>query len=261
MGSEKEFHIEFMGIFKSSKNGIDNIKNGVSGIGGVLFPKRFSKDFRQKKKTVEILVAESRDSADYYVMLIIATLIITFGLVENSTAIVIGGMLVAPVLFPILSLGLGAAALRPSLFIRSFRVLIASIVLILTLSSGVAYFFDSSSFINAEVEMRLSFSLASAAVAFLAGLAGAYAWVRESLRANLPGVAIAVALLPPLCVTGIQLAHNNMEGIKSSFILFGVNVGGIFLASVLIFVIFNYRQVEKVVDKTIKDELKEKEQD
>ncbi|MBT6069345.1 TIGR00341 family protein [Candidatus Peregrinibacteria bacterium] len=220
--------------------------------------KNLSPEFRQKKKAAEILIADSRDSADYYVMLIIATLIITFGLVENNAAVIIGGMLVAPVLFPILALGLGAASMRPSLFIRSLRVLIASVVLILTLSSAVAYFMDPGTFVNTQVELRLSFSILSVGVAFLAGFAGAYAWVRESLRANLPGVAIAVALLPPLCVTGIQLAHNNVEGVASSFLLFGINVGGIFIASLIVFVFFGYKQVQGIVEKTMKEEQAER---
>jgi uncharacterized membrane protein len=92
----------------------------------------------------------------------------------------------------------------------------------------------------------------------LAGFAGAYAWVRESLRANLPGVAIAVALLPPLCVTGIQLAHNNVEGVASSFLLFGINVGGIFIASLIVFVFFGYKQVQGIVEKTMKEEQAER---
>lgn len=246
-----------MGFFIQAKEGV---KNGVSGIGAKLFPTRFSSEFRQKKKTAESLIADSRDSADYYVMLVLSTLIITFGLMENSAAIVIGGMLVAPVLYPVLALGMGVASLRISLFVRSFRTLVASTILILSLSSGIAYFFDSGVFVNFQVEQRLQFSLASVVVACLAGFAGAYAWVREGLRANLPGVAIAVALLPPLCVTGIELAHNRIQGVQDSFLLYGINVGGIFLASVFVFMFFNYRQVEKVVEKSIQKEQKEKEE-
>lgn len=235
------------------------IKNRLNGAKDKIGPNALSSEFRQKKKAAETLIADSRDSADYYVMLIAATLIITFGLIENNAAVVIGGMLVAPVLFPILALGLATASLRISLFIRSFRVLVSSMILILTLSSGLAYLFDPGTFSNFQVELRLGFSVGSAVVAFLAGFAGAYAWVRESLRANMPGVAIAVALLPPLCVTGIQLAHNNIEGVQASFALFGINVGGIFIASVLVFIFFRYRDVEKVVEKTMKKEQKDRE--
>ena len=230
------------------------IKNGANGARERFAPKIFSHEFRQKKKNAEILITESRDSADYYVMLIVATLIITFGLKESNAALIIGGMLVAPVLFPILALGLGAAAFRVELFVRSLRILIASTILILSISSGVAYLFDPSDFVNYEVELRLSFSVISVLVAFFAGFAGAYAWARESLRANLPGIAIAVALLPPLCVTGTQLAHQNMEGVASSFILYGINVGGIFLASFLVFFFFKYREVTKIVEKEVQAE-------
>lgn len=229
-------------------------------VAGVVAPRKFSHEFRQKKKTAEILIAESRDSADYYVMLVIATLIITFGLTENNTAIIIGGMLVAPVLFPILALGLGAAAGRIDLFARSLRILVASTILILAISSAVSYFFAPDTYMNYEVELRLSYSVISVLVAFFAGFAGAYAWARESLRANLPGIAIAVALLPPLCVTGIQLAHKNMDAVQQSFTLFSINVGGIFLASFLIFFFFNYREVKNAVEKSVKEESKESEE-
>ena len=235
----------------------NSIKNGVNGVGEKIAPKVFSHEFRQKKKNAEILITESRDSADYYVMLIVATLIITFGLLESNAALIIGGMLVAPVLFPILALGLGAAAGRAALFIRSLRILISSTILILSISSGVAYFFDPSDFINYEVELRLSYSFISVLVAFFAGFAGAYAWARESLRANLPGVAIAVALLPPLCVTGTQLAHGNMDGVANSFALYGINVGGIFVASFLVFFFFKYGEVKKVLEKEVKAESEE----
>ncbi|MDP4008365.1 MAG: TIGR00341 family protein [Candidatus Peregrinibacteria bacterium] len=222
-------------------------------------PRSFSHEFRQKKKTAAILIAESRDSADYYVMLVVAILIITFGLIENNTAIIIGGMLVSPVLYPILALGLGAAAGRLDLFLRSLRILIASTILILAISSAVSYVFAPDAYMNYEIETSLSYSVISVLVAFFAGFAGAYAWASETLHVNLAGIAIAVALLPPLCVTGIQLAHNNMEAVQKSFTLFSINVGGIFFASFLIFFFFNYREVKGIVEKTVKDEVEENE--
>lgn len=211
-----------------------------------------------KSTAVERLISQSTPSADFFLMVILAVLMATFGLLLNSGAVVIGSMLVAPILFPILSLSLGITMSDPKLISRSISTILKSILI----GVGAAiiptlFFLSQYDSPNTEILARTKPSLAYAVIAILAGLAASFALVKPKLNETLPGIAISVALIPPLAVTGIGIAWFDWEIVSNSFMLFAINALGIIFISTMNFSLMNFYMKRKIADQTIKREEKE----
>jgi uncharacterized hydrophobic protein (TIGR00271 family) len=142
---------------------------------------------------------------DYFMLLVIAALLASLGLLLNSSAVVIGAMLVAPLMQPIIALGVGLCTARLSLMRR------ASVTIVLSVFVALAVGFLTGLFIapdkaTDEMLARAYPSLLDAFVALASGFIGAYATARKDIPAALAGVAIAAALVPPICTVGLSLA-------------------------------------------------------
>lgn len=140
--------------------------------------------------------------------MILSTLIASFGLISNSTATVIGAMLVAPLMGPILGLALSLAKGRSDLFTLALKAETMGIVVCLLSSGLVAWVAGAGNidYLASEIAGRTQPTLYDMAIGLAAGLAGAYATVNPRVGDSIGGVAIAVALVPPLSVTGLCLS-------------------------------------------------------
>jgi uncharacterized hydrophobic protein (TIGR00271 family) len=205
-----------------------------------------------KTRAVEKLVKNSSPSQQFFLMVILAILMATFGLLEGNVAVIIGSMLIAPVLYPVLGLSMGLVMSDISLISRSFKTLIYSVIFGLIASIFVTIFFSSGDPFTLEIINFARPSLVSVAVAIIAGLAASFALVKSDMSETLPGVAISVALVPPLSVIGIGIAKANWGLISSATILFIVNIIGIVFASMLIFSMMNFYVKRRVAKKEIK---------
>ena len=131
-------------------------------------------------------------------------MIATLGLISNSTAVVIGAMIVAPLMDPILSLAFGLAVSDGKLIRRSavtigFGVLaVVGTASLISLGLGISH-------VQSEITGRTSPNLIDLGIAIAAAVAGSFSMTRKQLSNSIAGVAIAVALVPPLCVSGIGL--------------------------------------------------------
>ncbi len=184
--------------------------------------------------TVDELVARSRPSSVYYTMLVLSSLIVASGLLLNNSAIVIGGMLVTPVLTPILliALGLSIGELQPIkrailLVMKSVGVVVvASLVLALVFGSPQGSFtFDDSA----------KTAVLYFVVAIASGIAATFAWTNKEIAEVLPGVAIAVSLVPPLAIAGIGISFWDVSVVRFHFLIFLFNLLGIIVGSVFVF--------------------------
>lgn len=210
---------------------------------------------KDKTKAVEDLICESTPRHDFFLMVILSVLMATFGLLLNSAAVVIGSMLIAPILSPILSLSLGVVLSDMPLIFRSVYTLIKSMVLSVVAAILVTLFFSSNlKDLTTEILARTEPSLAYGAIAVIAGLAASYAKVKPHLNETLPGVAISVALIPPLAAMGIGVARVDWFIISNSFLLFVVDVIGIIFSSMIVFSLMNLYIKRKLADKTIEKE-------
>lgn len=218
----------------------------------VIFNNSKNKD---KTMAVERLVAGSTPSQDFFFMVVLSILTATFGLLLNNSAIIIGSMLIAPILYPVLSLSLGITMSDTNLISRSFWTLTKSYALSITAANLTALLFSSQlAQVTEEILVRARPSLASLAVAVIVGFAGSFALVKPQLSEILPGIAISVSLIPPMAVTGIGIARFDWTLVSGSFLLFLVNTIGVVFASMVTFSLMNFYRQRTKADKTIKKE-------
>ena len=172
----------------------------------------------------------------FYAMAAISSAIATYGLVMNSTAVIIGAMLVAPLMTPIFGISLALVRGDAVLLGRSIRAEIAGIVLSIAVAACFGFIMPE---LEATEEMlaRTKPNLLDLLVAMLAGFAGAYAMVDEHISPALPGVAIATAIVPPLANTGLCISLGAYSGAYGSFLLFFANFLSILLVAATIFVL------------------------
>jgi len=197
-------------------------------------------------KTVRELFERSHANSSYFTLLILSALIITCGLLLNNSTIVIGGMLLTPVLTPVLVVGLGLAVGELGA-IRSVAMLIGKSFLIILVSAFVlallfGYPSDVYSFENTTRTAILYFI-----VAILSGVVGAIAWARKEVIEIIPGVAIAVSLVPPLSLVGVWLSAFQLDTARFYFFIFLLNLFGIVVGSLIVFSVLKFYKINKEV--------------
>lgn len=214
-------------------------------------------------KTTQIRVASeliesSRLDADFYLMLVLSAVVVTLGLIVGSTAVVIGGMLITPLLTPILTLALGLVIADKIVILRSAKIILQSLGIVLGVAIVLGFLFPLKN-PNGEIHSRLISNIPYFLIAFAAGLAATFSWTHKKLSAMLPGVAIAVSLLPPLSVFGIGLASLSVEMVRGSLLLFLLNLFGVILGSMFIFSLLNFHKAKQATVQKVKNEIKEEE--
>ncbi|MBN1265366.1 MAG: TIGR00341 family protein [Anaerolineales bacterium] len=175
---------------------------------------------------------DARPDIDYFIMMGLSAAIATFGLLQNSSAVIIGAMLVAPLFTPIVALSLAIVQGDMPLF----RLAIESSIKGIALAIGLAMLLTSLSPLTQltyEILVRSQPNMFDLLIALASGMAGAYAIAREDVATSLPGVAIAAALVPPLSAIGIGLAHGNLAVAGGSALLFSTNLIAIVLSGVI----------------------------
>lgn len=207
-----------------------------------------------QKRTAKKLIEESRADTDFYLFLSVAVLITTIGLLIDNPIVIVGAMLVAPILFPILALGLGVVTSSGEAIMRAIRILLKTTAIGVAISLVASFFIDASGF-STQLELLTDPSLGLFfLISFAAGIIATFSWVKEDTALSLPGVAITVSLVPPLAAIGISLALLSQELFIGSLLLFLINLAGVVLASIVIFSLFNFSDIRAYQDKKIKEE-------
>lgn len=196
---------------------------------------------RERRGEVQVRLRESsHPDFDFFLLVILSCTIATMGLLTNSVAIIIGAMLVAPLMSPILGMGLASITgdgrlLRDSILGVIQGAIVAVIVSFLwtLLNRNLPFFLLQE--IPGEVLVRTNPSPIDLTVAVAGGIAAAYALAQPHLSSALPGVAIATALMPPLCTVGIGLALDRMDIAGGASLLFVTNTVAIAFAATLVF--------------------------
>ena len=222
----------------------------------VLFKKYF--DLRTDKESEEATIAEITKGVNFrganLWILIFAIFLASLGLNVNSTAVIIGAMLISPLMGPIVGMGLAVGVRDFELLKRSFRnYLVATIISVLT---ATVYFFVSPlSEAQSELLARTSPTLYDVFIALFGGAAGIMALCTKGKGNVIPGVAIATALMPPLCTAGFGLATGNISYFLGAFYLFFINTVFIALATYIGVrsLHFHYKQLlNKEQQKTVR---------
>jgi len=182
---------------------------------------------------------ESKLSTSFMILLILSTMIATFGLFINSSSVVIGAMLLAPLMQPIVSLSMGVLRQDSDLEFNAAKTIFWGVLAVL-LTAAVISLFTPIERLTTEMAGRLSPTILDLFVAIASGAAAAYAKSNEKIIGSLAGVAIAVALVPPLAVAGIGLGWGNWHMFSMSFLLFVTNLVGIVLSAAFTFVLLGF---------------------
>lgn len=212
---------------------------------------------KDKAALIRKLVQNSTPDFDYFYLVGLSTLMATLGLLLDSGSIVIGSMLIAPLMYPILGVSLGLVMMNEDTTIlqRSISTLIKSLASGLALSVVAAFFFGTEEmYSSAEVMARTVPSHLHLLVAIVAGAAVSYMLAKPEWGDALPGVAIAVALIPPLATIGIGIAAWNALVIKGAAMILLLNLFGIISIAVVIFLLMNLSEQEEIAKSTIKRE-------
>ena len=207
-----------------------------------------------KALVVRKLMQSSTPDFDFLYLTGLSVIMATLGLLADSPAIVIGSMLIAPVLYPILGIALGIVMSNASVLGRSTVSLIRALGVGLGLAALAALLFGESGNLTGEILLRTDPNLISISVAIAAGLAVSYALAQPEWSETLPGIAISVALIPPLAVVGIGIAWLDGEMIVGSLLLLAVNIAGIVFAAMVSFSLMNLHEKHDIAESTIKRE-------
>ncbi|MEA3301808.1 MAG: TIGR00341 family protein [Pseudomonadota bacterium] len=180
----------------------------------------------------------------YIVFMILSALLATLGLLANSAAVVIGAMLIAPLMAPIVSLSMGLLRADSSLINASWIKVTLGMVLVLLASLLVTLLLPELELTD-EIKARIHPTVLDMGVAIVSGIAAAYSKSFKEVVQSLAGVAIAVALVPPLATAGIGLGLGDWQVFWQAFLLFNTNFFGIILAAILTFLVLGYSDMVK----------------
>ena len=207
--------------------------------------KRFRGFRKQGKSLIQLqqlqtdLLAESTPDPSYLILIVSSCTIATFGLLANSTAVIIGAMIIAPLMLPIRGLAFGALAGNAVLFLRGLVAVVVGTALAVGLAWMLGKLVGIANF-GGEVLARSEPTLLDLGVAVAAGGISGYAKVQPKISTSLAGTAIAVALMPPLCVIGLGLSQTNWSLSQGAMLLYLTNLLGITLSCMVTFLLAGY---------------------
>jgi uncharacterized hydrophobic protein (TIGR00271 family) len=198
-----------------------------------------------KRKVLENVTSNISFRGSNLWILACAIVVASVGLNVNSTAVIIGAMLISPLMGPIVGAGFALGTYNYQLLKKSFKnLLIATLV---SLFVSAAYFFISPfKEMQSELLARTSPNIYDVLIAFFGGLVGVIAITRVEKGNPIPGVAIATALMPPLCTAGYGLAVGNYHYFFGAFYLYTINCFFICIATFFIIKILKYDPVKTV---------------
>ncbi|HEY9551404.1 MAG TPA: TIGR00341 family protein [Prevotella sp.] len=189
-------------------------------------------DKENEKETVDAIINEISFRGSKLWVLIFAIFIASLGLNVNSTAVIIGAMLISPLMGPIIGMGLAIGINDLDLLKRSGKnYVVATVISVITAS--VYFFISPLSEAQSELLARTSPTLYDVLIALCGGAAGILALSTKGKGNVIPGVAIATALMPPLCTAGFGVATGNISYFFGAFYLFFINTVFICLATFL----------------------------
>lgn len=203
----------------------------------------------RQEEVLDELEQSSSPGFDFFLLVVLSCAIATFGLLTDSVAVIIGAMLVAPLMSPILGLSLASVVGGRFMFQRAMIALLEGTGLAITLAALITWFMQHTpslifTQLTGEILARTHPNPFDLGIALAGGTAAAYALAQPRISAALPGVAIATALMPPLCVVGIGLAMWKPEVFLGALLLFATNLAAISFAGILVFALLGFRPVK-----------------
>ncbi|MDX1652328.1 MAG: DUF389 domain-containing protein [Brumimicrobium sp.] len=191
------------------------------------------------KELFTTLRENSKPGKNYVVLMTLSVILATLGIFADSSPVIIGAMILAPLMSPVISLSMGVLRQDRSL-IKNSLLTVGVGVLVGYICSIIFTFITPIGTMNEEISSRINPNIIDLGIAIISGAAGAYAHAKEEIAKTLAGVAIAVALVPPLAVSGIGLAWGSWDVFFGAFLLLITNLTGMVLAGSFVFLLNGY---------------------
>jgi uncharacterized hydrophobic protein (TIGR00271 family) len=202
------------------------------------------------------IIESSAPKTDFYFLVVLSTLIVGLGILADNVILVIGGMLVTPLLSPILALALGVIINDGRVIWRSVKIFSISFAFAFLVALFLGIFTQKDISSSSLIELMRP-DLFVFFVALVAGLAASYSWVKPTLNETLPGVAITVTLIPPLSAVGLAVAEGEWLIFADVIKVLLLNIFGIVVASLVVFSLMEFYKSKKRVVEEIREEEKE----
>jgi len=183
----------------------------------------------------------ARRLSRYWLLLLLAAVIATAGIVSDSTATVIGAMIVAPLMTPILGVVLAVVLMDMANLRRCVVLLVAGTVAVIAVAwlIGLLVPYPVVAATSTQVAARVTPRLVDLAAALATGAVGSVALARSDISDTLPGVAIAISLVPPLAVVGLTLESASPDQALGAFLLFATNVAAILSSGIVVMALYH----------------------
>lgn len=198
---------------------------------------RFFNEFKKDQATYDEIHENILDGVNIgganFIILMCAIIIASVGLNMNATAVIIGAMLISPLMGPIIAIGYSVGIYNLKLLKKSAIILVIEIFISIT-TATIYFSLSPISSAGSEILSRTSPNIWDVIIAFTGGIAGIIGITRKKSGNILPGVAIATALMPPLCTSGYGLATKNIHIFLGAGYLFFINSFFIALSTLLV---------------------------
>ncbi len=189
---------------------------------------------------------------DFFVLTLFAGFIISLGIIIDSAAVVIGGMLLAPMVWPILGMALGITMGRSGILQKSLITILKATLLIIIISLVVGLIAPDLTIENKEFLSRTSPTLLELLVGLASGFVGAFIITYPKIGSAISGVVVAAALVPPIATIGLSLARGDFDSAAGAFLLYLSNLIAITFAASILFLISNLKQHSETATEKMK---------
>jgi uncharacterized hydrophobic protein (TIGR00271 family) len=185
----------------------------------------------------------------YFTLCFLATVIASYGIINNSPATVIGAMIIAPLMTPMMATAAALVMGDTRRDIRSFMLVVSGALLVIVVSCVIGWIHTIMNIItidhNDQILSRISPRSTDLVIALASGAAGAFALGRDDIADSLPGVAIAISLVPPLCVGGLCMSLGEWSAAWGAILFFITNYLSILLAGGGVFLLLGLHKVTR----------------
>ncbi len=216
-------------------------------------PKFFDLDYKARQDVIVSLMDSSRPKGEFYLLLSLSIVIVATGLLMNNAPAIIGGMVVAPLLSPILSLAMGVVLADFHIIRRSVQTILYALLLTVGFSLLISLFYADKQ-MNGEILGRSYASLGHLTIAIASGVAAAFALALPNISNTITGIAVSVSLLPPLAVAGIGIGFADWRIIAGSLVLFIINLVGIVISATIVFSLYGFYPLRNKAEKELSKE-------
>ncbi|WP_281883412.1 TIGR00341 family protein [Paenibacillus sp. YYML68] len=186
--------------------------------------------------------ASSKSDLTYLLFIVLSAIVVTIGLLKNSSAIIIGGMVIAPLLGPVIALAFSSILGDYQLVKQSILTVLKGIMLTIGISVALSLFLHAP-LTNSEFVARTQVDLTDIVLALASGAAAALS-VLKRVPSSLVGVMVAVALLPPTVVLGLSIGEMRWDSAMGALLLLLVNISSILLAGIITFTLSGINPVQ-----------------